>query len=700
MDMPSHHAGHDGQAREGPSAGGKSGARPAAVGESGGGKPARRGFWRSFRLILRRGRQVWRLVPLRHKVALGAAAIIMAVASAANTVIPLLLGTLVDQLQRLQRDRQAGGAPDVLFRTALFYLVLIGAVYFLRELFNVARRYMVENTCTRIDRDMTVRVVAHLLKVDLGTLTHEKVGALHGRISRSVDGFVRFLRLFFLDFFPAVLTGAFALIATLTKQPWLGLIMVGVIPASISLTLWQLTSQKGVRLRLLRSREEMDGTVVEQLSGLDYVRAANTQRQEIKRVAHTAERRRVRELRHHFQMSLFGSGKALNEGLFHVLVLGLAIYLALHGRIEYGEILTFSMLFLNVMSPLSEVHRVIDDGHESSLRVGDLIDILSSPIDDSFDVVKSSREPNLPSGRPEPAGPARRDDQGRPEPLSSGRAGPAGSPPPDGPARRDEAAGPIILVENLQLEYLTADGQRKRALDGLNLDIRRGERIGIAGRSGGGKSTWLKVLLRLAHPCGGRVFFGGVPLEEVSREAIGRLVGYVGQSPFVFSGTIEENIAYGVEGATPEAIRRAAEMACIHGEVLAMPGGYRAPVAERGQNLSGGQRQRLALARLFLKNPPILILDEATSALDNISERSVQRALAAARADRTVIVVAHRLSTLLDADRILVFDQGRIVESGTYEELVRMGGVFAELLLCAQEGPNPAGEPELEKKAG
>jgi ATP-binding cassette subfamily B protein len=234
-----------------------------------------------------------------------------------------------------------------------------------------------------------------------------------------------------------------------------------------------------------------------------------------------------------------------------------------------------------------------------------------------------------------------------------------------------------------------ADGRLRRALDGVGLAIRRGERIGIAGRSGSGKSTWLKVLLRLTHPCGGGMWFGGVPLAEVSREAIGRLIGYVGQSPFVFAGTVEENITYGIEGAKPEDVRRAAEMACIHDEIMAMPGGYQSEVAERGQNLSGGQRQRLALARLFLKDPPLLILDEATSALDTISERCVQRSLSATRPDRTVLLVAHRLSTLLDTDRILVFDGGQIVEGGPYDELVRRGGVFAELLRHAQEAATP-----------
>jgi ATP-binding cassette subfamily B protein len=453
------------------------------------------------------------------------------------------------------------------------------------------------------------------------------------------------LRLFFLDFFPSILTGLFALAATISKEPLLGLVMAGVIPCSVVLTAWQLVSQKNVRLRLLRTREETDGTVVEQLGGLEYIRAADTVAQEVRRVARSAERRRSREIRHHFQMSLFGAAKALNEGLFHVLVLGMAIYLAIHGVTEFADILTFSMLFLNVMTPLSEVHRVIDEGHESSLRVGDLLEILNSPSDPSFRTAE----------RPRP----------------------------------ELTADPLVRVEDLQVEYVTADGRTKPALDGVSLTIRRGERVGIAGRSGGGKSTWLKVLLRLTHPTAGRVWFGGRPLDSVARETIGAMIGYVGQVPFVFSGTIEENIAYGVDGATPAEIRRAAEMACIHDEIMAMPGGYRAPVAERGQNLSGGQRQRLALARLFLKNPPLLILDEATSALDTISERCVQRALAETRDDRTIIVVAHRLSTLLDTDRILVFENGHIAESGTYNELVQAGGVFAELLMCAENAASP-----------
>ncbi len=604
----------------------------------------KKGIAAEVRLILKRGRQVWRLVPRRHKLTLGGAAAVMAVTSLCNTVMPLLLGRLVDSVKQ---GSEQGLSHQALYHLAAWTLGLIALLYVLREGFNVLRRYLVENTCTRLNRDMSVRLVSHLMKVDLATLSQEKIGALQGRIFRSVDGFIRFLRLSFLDFLPALITGLFALTAALSKQPLIGLVMIGVIPMAVFLTVRQLISQKGVRLRLLRSCEEIDGAVAEQLGGIEYVRAAHTHPLEIKRLARTTERRRAKEIRHHFEMSLFGGAKALNEGFFHVAVLGLAIYLFVNGRIAFGDVFTFSILFLNIMSPLSEIHRVLDEGHEASLRVGDLLEMLAEPVDRSF-APTATRAPCLVPGTP------------------------------------------AVEVEGLQVDYATAHGQPLRALDGVTLTIRHGETIGVAGRSGSGKSTWLKVLLRLVHPGGGRVLLGGVPLEEVSRADIGRLIGYLGQTPFVFSGTVTENIAYANENVSAEDIGRAAEMAYLHDEILMMPGGYQATVTERGQNLSGGQRQRLAIARILLKQPPILILDEATSALDNISERHVQRALGLLNADRTTILVAHRLSTLRDADRIFVFDGGRIVEVGSYDELVERGGLFTELVTSAENGVSEA----------
>jgi len=605
-------------------------------------------FSQEFGLLARLARRVWRLIPRRHKIALGVAALLTAGVAACNVSVSLLLGGLVDRIKvGLEHHDEAA----IIYGAATFFLALIAAAYITREALGVARRYLVENACTRIEKATTVRVVNQLMRAEFTQLSKEKIGALQGRISRSVVGFMRFIRMGFLDFFPPILTGSLALVAALTKQPWLALAMAGVIPLSLYLTMSQLRSQKGIRLSLIRSREAMDGTVVELLGGLDYVRAAHTGDYEMKRVAAAAEKRRALENRHHFQMSLYGAAKAMNEAFFHILVLGLAMYLAVHGRISFGDILTFSMLFMSVMTPLNEVHRCVDEGHECSLMVADLMDMLKQPPDRSFSPVEV-REPVV------------------------------------------EPHRPIIEIKDLMVEYHTANAIR-RGLDDVTTVIRHGETIGLAGPSGGGKTTCLRVLLRLTHPTAGRVRIGGVELDQVSRAAIGRLVGYVGQQPFIFHGTVAENIAYGMHDATPEAIAEAARRANIHHEIMAMPGGYQAIVTERGSNISGGQRQRIALARVFLKDPPILVLDEGTSALDTISERHVQRAIDLARQDRTVILVAHRLTTLLDADRILVFKDGRIIEEGTYGELYRQGGFFAELVTSAELGTTENGNGKV-----
>jgi ATP-binding cassette subfamily B protein len=585
-----------------------------------------------MRTVARRAIQVWRLVSAGHRWALIAAAGVMALTSFCNIALPVMLGKLVDGV-----NNAAPGGPAAVWHAAGLCLGAIALIYLLREALQVARRYVVENACTRIERDISVKLVSHLMRLDLARLTHERVGAIHGRIQRSVVGFVRFLRLAFLDCFPVVLTGSFALLATLLKQPGLALVMAGVIPVSLYLTIWQLTSQKGVRLTLIRSRELMDGTVVEQLGNLEYVRVANTHAPEVERVARAAEQRRLTEIRHHFHMSLFGCAKALNEGFFHILVLAAAVYFAIKGSISYGDVFTVSLLFMNVMSPLSEVHRVIDEAHETSLHVADLLDMLAEPMDLSFNV-HLPQKPRLEVGRP------------------------------------------LIVASDVSFAYGGPYHRRKRALDGISLTIRHGERIGVAGPSGSGKSTWLKVLTRLVHASDGCILLGGVPLEAISRESIARHMGFVGQVPFVFSGTIEENIAYGSSHASADAIRQAAQRAYIHDEIMTMPSGYQTMVAERGQNLSGGQKQRIALARIFLLNPPILILDEGTSALDSISERWIHRALREDKAERTIIIVAHRLSTLVDTDRILVFDRGRIVDTGSYAQLSVKEGLFSELI--------------------
>jgi ATP-binding cassette subfamily B protein len=206
-----------------------------------------------------------------------------------------------------------------------------------------------------------------------------------------------------------------------------------------------------------------------------------------------------------------------------------------------------------------------------------------------------------------------------------------------------------------------------------------GETHAIVGSTGAGKSTVVKLLLRLHDAQAGRVTLDGVAVDVVPLVELRRAIGYVGQDVFLFQGTVRENLAYGRPDAGDAELERAARLAEAHEFITELPRGYDTVVGERGQKLSGGQRQRLSIARAILKDPPVLVLDEATSAVDNETEASIQRSLELVGRDRTVIVIAHRLSTVRHADRIHVLEAGRVVESGTHDELVSSPGLYAAL---------------------
>ena len=232
-----------------------------------------------------------------------------------------------------------------------------------------------------------------------------------------------------------------------------------------------------------------------------------------------------------------------------------------------------------------------------------------------------------------------------------------------------------VSFENVSFSY--PDG--KKVLDGLSFDIEAGKTLALVGPSGGGKTTICHLIPRFYEVCGGRITIDGNDTRDVTLESLRKNIGIVSQDVFLFDSTIYDNIAYGCPDATREQIERASELANISDYIASLPEGYDTLVGERGVKLSGGQKQRIAIARVFLKNPPILILDEATSALDNVTEMLIQKSLSELCRGRTTIVVAHRLTTVKNADEILVITDDGIAERGTHTGLLEYGGIYAGL---------------------
>ena len=279
---------------------------------------------KEFSEILNGFKRTLRLMEKPEKTALIFASVLMLITGVLTNLPAVILGRLVDKLV---------GTENFDLSIAIPFIGLIIGIILVREALTVVRKYFVENVATQTDKKQTVNVIEHLLKTDIANINQQQIGSLHGRIFRSIQGMIKIIKLGFLDFFPVFFSALAAIAIALTQKPLLAGVMVLVIPVGLFLIVWQVSSQKGIRVALLRGKEKIDGTVVEMLGGIETVRALNTENKEVAKVEEVAEGMRKKEIRHHIFMALFDSGKYLNEGLFYVLVISLSIFLAAQGVI-------------------------------------------------------------------------------------------------------------------------------------------------------------------------------------------------------------------------------------------------------------------------------------------------------------------------------------------------------------------------------
>ncbi|MEE0800410.1 MAG: ABC transporter ATP-binding protein [Gemmiger sp.] len=569
--------------------------------------------------------KLYRLLDRRQKRSFVLIVLAMVLSAGLSQLTPKAIGWLTDDILMQDPLHFAGVIP---------FLLLILAATILNELIKIFRRILVEDTATKTEKKARGLVIRSLLKAPLSYFKNNMTGNIHGRLNRCLEGTVKLEKLLFMDFAPAIFNSIAAILVILTTLPVvLALPMLLVIPIGTAIVMRQIHTQRGIRVELLETKAAMDGTIVELLNGIEVIRITDSIALEESRFETRSEFLRSKEMKHHLQMAKYDTLKFINKAVFTVLMIGISTYLATRGVITVGSVLTAYLCFTQLLTPLEELHRILDELSECMVLAEDFFRMTDLPSDFSYTTL-----PALPPADP-----------------------------------------PQALIELRDLSFRYEDGDP--VLRHLNLQVRQGMFLGIAGPSGCGKSTLIKAICRLEH-CDGALYLDGREINTLSRREIAGLIALVPQSPFLIAGTIRENICYGLERtATPEELEEAAAKAYLLDYIRTLPDGFDTVLAEGGSNLSGGQRQRIAIARIFLRRPKILILDEATSALDNTSEKHIQLEIEKLKAENgmTILSIAHRLTTLQNCDEILVMNHGQIEQTGRYDELIRTDGIFSDM---------------------
>jgi subfamily B ATP-binding cassette protein MsbA len=478
-------------------------------------------------------------------------------------------------------------------------------------------------------KDLRVRLYSHLLRLDLNVMQRTRGGQIAAALVSDADQIKVIASAILATLFQNFVTIATTIVVLVSISPRLTALVLATAPILIIGVQALMRRLRRHAYAFIHERGELTATVAERVAAVKLIRASGAEEQEGAQFLAQAERYRKGIVRTQRFALLTSPVSEMFGGMMLMVIIWAASNQAISGvHLDATVTVAFLILALKVMSPLKAITQVpplLAQAEASGARIFALLDTPATEFD------------------------------------------PPGS-------------RPAAFEHDLTFEHVTFGyDPGTPVLHDVHFTVRKGEIVALVGPSGAGKTTLLELIPRFHDPQAGAVRLDGVSLTELSRVSLRELIAVVSQDTVILHETVRANIAYGRPGATDEAIKAAAKAANAHEFIIGLPDRYDTVLGERGTRLSGGQRQRVAIARALLRDAPILILDEATSALDTESERLVQEAIDRLVRDRTVLVIAHRLATVRDADRIIVLDDGRVTESGTHGELQARGGLYRRL---------------------
>ena len=555
------------------------------------------------------------------------------------TLILTLIGSFIAQINAVVLDKTVDAineliiAHDLEWKNAAHILTIISIILLGKEVLSAiityAQNYFGEKMRINVSKDLSQAVIDHMLTYRMSFFGRQEneTGKLQTRIDQGVGSLSSTVQNFFIDLLPLFMSAVLALILMFAANFYVGLTALFIVPIYIWITVRQARRLQGWRRNMRHYREQKSHGVMNIIESINVIKSFNreeieSQKQWQFQTEFTDNQMLVRKTSFYFD-----GWKRFIRQTGTVLIIILTAYLVL---IEYpgmtiGKIMYHVMLFANVTAPITQLQRIFDQMNDALIYAEGFFDILEA--DDEIE----------PSGKYCPK----------------------------------EVKG---CFEISGVDFTYPNGTK--ALHDINMQVESGKITAFVGLSGAGKSTILNLLVRFYDPDCGSIKLDGVDLREYDTHFLRDNIGMVLQKNHIFDGSIEENIRYGRPNATEEEVIDAAKKAYIYDQIMKLPNGFQS----RAQQLSGGQQQRIAIARMFLKNPPIIFLDEPTASLDAIATEQIKASIDAIKKDRTVIIISHSISQIIDSDVIYALKEGRVEQSGHPDELYQRGGVYKDIV--------------------